>query len=252
MQGTQVWSLVQKDPTCLLSLYITSTEAQARRSCALWAEKPWQWEAQAPWLDNAHSQQWRHSTAINNVFFLIIYIITLKLYMIKYTHTHTYTYIKNWKGKDSGGKYIPPKFLEVDETHTHSPHNLEWKHPHPQERYKTQSTVSSADPPQRPHPRLSTSPDFSPTFSLFSLLLLLPELSFQCPLAIASIPLKLHSICSLTCSTSSSFLNFFSTALHLFLRGWTVLGLLCYSQAISSCEKELLIVEASLVMEHGL
>ena len=33
--------------------------------------------------------------------------------------------IKNWKGKDSGGKYIPPKFLEVDENQTHFPfHNL--------------------------------------------------------------------------------------------------------------------------------
>ena len=49
---------------------------------------------------------------------------TIKLYI-----DNIYYYIKiikNWKGKDSGGKYIPPKFLEVDENQTHFPFRNLW------------------------------------------------------------------------------------------------------------------------------
>ena len=69
--------------------------------------------------------------------------------------------------------------------------------------------TSVPTPRQAPHPRLSTSPDFSPTFSLFSLLPLLPELSFQCPLAAASISLKLHSIRPLLSPTDLSYFLLF-------------------------------------------
>ena len=66
MQGTQVWSLVQEDPTyreatkqllslrsraCepqLLSLRAATTEARKPRACAPQQEKPPQWEALAP------------------------------------------------------------------------------------------------------------------------------------------------------------------------------------------------------------
>ena len=76
MQETQVWSLVQEDPTChgatkphvphLLSLH--------SKACALQQEKPLQWEAceqqlenspHLPQLDKVLTQQQKHNAAHN-------------------------------------------------------------------------------------------------------------------------------------------------------------------------------------------
>ena len=94
MQGTQVPSLVGEDPTCrratkpvprnywacalepvshnywahvpqLLSSCAMATEACAPRARAPQQEKPPQWEAHAPQLENTHTQQWRHNAAKN-------------------------------------------------------------------------------------------------------------------------------------------------------------------------------------------
>ena len=50
MQGAQVQSLVQEDPSVMeqLSLCMATTESLLPRACAPQQEKPWQWEAPAP------------------------------------------------------------------------------------------------------------------------------------------------------------------------------------------------------------
>ena len=77
MQETQIWALVQEDPTCLgatKSVRHNSWSPFAYIACAPNQEKPLQWEAREPQLESishmtelerAHAQQWRPSTAKN-------------------------------------------------------------------------------------------------------------------------------------------------------------------------------------------
>ena len=77
MQETQIWALVQEDPTCLgatKSVRHNSWSPFAYIACAPNNEKPLQWEAREPQLESishmtelerAHAQQWRPSTAKN-------------------------------------------------------------------------------------------------------------------------------------------------------------------------------------------
>ena len=86
MQGTWVWSLFQKDPSCHRATKpechnywarVLHLQKPARSgACPLQEERPLQWEAQTPRLESslcspqrekAHTRQWRPSTAINKL-----------------------------------------------------------------------------------------------------------------------------------------------------------------------------------------